>query len=113
MKPILLRCLPPTFRFIDHWGLMIPRRYFLQARDYTQVPPLRKDDNVLPSASDIPAMLSNIRRRRRVSVGPQSEADAREYLANRELRRKASQSSMSEDSSTKSKESRILLANII
>ena len=97
MKPILLRCLPPTFRFIDHWGLMIPRRYFLQARDYTQVPPLRKDDNVLPSASDIPSMLSNIRRRRRVSVGPQSEADAREYLANRELRRKASQSSLSEE----------------
>lgn len=32
MKPLLLRCLPPTFRFIDHWGLMIPRRYFLQAR---------------------------------------------------------------------------------
>lgn len=31
MKPFLLRCLPPTFRFIDHWGLMISRRYFLQA----------------------------------------------------------------------------------
>ena len=32
MKPLLLKGLPPTFRFIDHWGLMIPRRYFLQAR---------------------------------------------------------------------------------
>ena len=32
MKPFLLRSLPPTFRFVDHWGLMIPRRYFLQAR---------------------------------------------------------------------------------
>jgi hypothetical protein len=32
MKPFLLRCLPPTFRFVDHWGLMIPRRYFVQAR---------------------------------------------------------------------------------
>jgi hypothetical protein len=31
-KPLLLRTLPPTFRFIDHWGLMMPRRYFLQAR---------------------------------------------------------------------------------
>ena len=97
MKPTLLKVLPPTFRFIDHWGLMIPRRYFLQARDYQQVPPLKKDDNVLPSASDIPSMISNIRRRRRVSVGPQSEADAREYLANREIRRKASQSSMGDD----------------
>lgn len=98
MKPTLLRCLPPTFRFIDHWGLMIPRKYFLQAREYTQVPPLRKDDNILPSASDIPALLSNIRRRRRVSVGPQSEADAREYLANRELMRKASLTSLGEES---------------
>ena len=32
MKPLLLRTLPPTFRFVDHWGLMMPRRYFLQAR---------------------------------------------------------------------------------
>lgn len=32
MKPLLLQVLPPTFRFINHWGLMIPRRYFLQAR---------------------------------------------------------------------------------
>lgn len=32
MKPLLLRSLPATFRFVDHWGLMIPRRYFLQAR---------------------------------------------------------------------------------
>lgn len=31
-KPLLLRTLPPTFRFLDHYGLMIPRRYFLQAR---------------------------------------------------------------------------------
>lgn len=54
-------------------------------RDYEQVPKLRKDDNVLPAVSDIPSMLSSFGkpRRRRVSVGPQSEADAREYLANR------------------------------
>lgn len=32
MKPLMLRYLPPIFRFVDHWGLMIPRRYFLQAR---------------------------------------------------------------------------------
>ena len=90
MKPFLLRTLPPTFRFIDHWGLMIPRRYFKQARDYTLVPELRKDDNVIPAASEIPSMLSAFRnpRKRRVSVGPQSEADAREYLASREQRRR-------------------------
>lgn len=62
--------------------------------DYKHVPPLSKDDNVLPAALDIPSMLSAIRnpRRRRISVGPQSEADAREYLANREHRRQASRS---------------------
>lgn len=32
MKPLLLRYLPPVFRFVDHWGLRLPRRYFLQAR---------------------------------------------------------------------------------
>lgn len=32
MKPLLLRALPPTFRFVGHYGLRIPRRYFLQSR---------------------------------------------------------------------------------
>ena len=89
MKPTLLRSLPPIFRFVDYWGFSLPRRYFLQARHYKQVPPLRRDDNIIPSASEIPSMLSSIRnpRSRRVSVGPQSEADAREFIANREQRR--------------------------
>lgn len=88
MKPLLLRSLPPTFRFVGNFGLRIPRRYFLQSRDYNTVPPLRQDDKVIPPASEIPAMLSSIRRRKRtVSVGPQSEADAREYIATRQARR--------------------------
>ncbi|EMC91768.1 hypothetical protein BAUCODRAFT_126761 [Baudoinia panamericana UAMH 10762] len=89
MKPTLLRVLPPIFRFVAHGGLSIPRRYFLQAREYRNVPPLRKDDNVIPPAMDIPALVSSLRnpRKRRVSVGPQSEADAREYIANRMQRR--------------------------
>ena len=32
MKPTLLRTLPPIFRFVDDWGLRIPRRFFLQSR---------------------------------------------------------------------------------
>lgn len=58
--------------------------------DYKRVPPLRRDDNIMPSASDIPSMLSAFRnpRQRRVSIGPQSEADAREFLANREKQRR-------------------------
>ena len=60
-----------------------------RSREYTKVPPLRKDDNVIPSASDIPSLLSAFGnpRKRRISVGPQSEADAREFLASREQHR--------------------------
>jgi hypothetical protein len=89
MKPLLLRTLPPIFRFVGYYGLRIPRRFFLQSRDYNTVPTLRKDDKVLPRASEIPGMLSTITRRKRtISVGPQSEADAREFIANRDQMRK-------------------------
>lgn len=56
------------------------------------------DDNVLPPASEIHAMLSSLPnpRKRTVSVGPQSEADVREFIAkreaNREQRRRTSRS---------------------
>jgi hypothetical protein len=56
------------------------------------VPKLRQDDNVLPPASEIPSMISNTRKRT-ISVGPQSEADVREYIANREQKRRESLSS--------------------
>ncbi|KAF2719113.1 hypothetical protein K431DRAFT_286995 [Polychaeton citri CBS 116435] len=94
MKPVLLWVLPPIYRSVDSLGFRLPRRYFKQSRDYRQVPSLRDDDKVLPPASDIPGMLSNMRhpRRRTVSVGPQSEADAREYIASREERRRFSRS---------------------
>lgn len=64
-------------------------------REYSNVPPLRKDDTVIPPASDIPAMLSHFRhpRQRTVSVGPQSEADAYEMMALRERKRRQSRSS--------------------
>ncbi|KAF2860988.1 hypothetical protein K470DRAFT_257335 [Piedraia hortae CBS 480.64] len=92
-KPLLLRWLPPIFRLVDQVGVRLPRRHFLHARDYTSVPTLRKDDNVLPPASEIPAMISQITspRKRTVSVGPQSEADAREYVANLRERRSRGQ----------------------
>lgn len=47
---------------------------------------------MLPPASEIPAMLSKSRKRT-ISVGPQSEADVREYIANREQKRRESLSS--------------------
>ena len=56
------------------------------------VPGSLKDKDVIPSFSEIPSILTTIRhpRRRAVSIGPQSEADAYETLAYREKRRRDS-----------------------
>lgn len=91
-KPFLLRILPPVFRGLEKLGLILPRRFFTKASEYTKVPAHLKDHEVLPSFSDIPSILKNIRhpRRRAISVGPQSEADAYETLAYREKRRRES-----------------------
>jgi dihydrosphingosine 1-phosphate phosphatase len=93
MKPTLLRILPPIFRVVEALGLDLPRRFFKQASEYIRVPEQRDDDDLIPSVSDIPSLLSNFTRRRAVSVGPQSEADAYETMAYREKRRRDSVSS--------------------
>lgn len=64
------------------------------SREYSTVPAQLTDDEVLPKMSEIPSILNNIShpRRRAVSVGPQSEADAYETLAYREKRRRESRS---------------------
>lgn len=61
-------------------------------REYGKVPGRLKDDEVIPNFSDIPSILTSIRhpRRRAISIGPQSEADAYETLAYREKRRRES-----------------------
>lgn len=66
-------------------------------RKYSKVPKRLKDDNVFPSVSGIPSLITSIRhpgRSRSVSIGPQSEADAYETLAYREKRRRESISEM-------------------
>ncbi|KZF19417.1 PAP2 domain protein [Xylona heveae TC161] len=92
MKPTLLKGLPPLFRVIERLGLSLPRRYFLPATEYKRVPSHLRVDSIFPSVRDLPGMLSNIRhpRKRAVSVGPQSAADAYEALARREQRRRES-----------------------
>jgi len=57
------------------------------------VPDLRQDDNVIPQASEIPAMLSSLShpRKRTVSIGPQSQADVYEAIAVRQRRRRDSE----------------------
>lgn len=90
MKPVLLRILPPLFRVIENLGLDLPRRFFMPASQYETVPKQRMEDNVIPSARDIPRLLSNLKRNRAISVGPQSQADALETLAVREKHRRDS-----------------------
>lgn len=96
MKPTLLRSLPHLFRAIDKVGLNLPRRFFKPASEYQKIPSRLKVDNVMPSVSDLPSLLTSIRhpgRGRSVSVGPQSAADAYETLAYRDKRRRESVSS--------------------
>ncbi|KAK5166392.1 hypothetical protein LTR04_000569 [Oleoguttula sp. CCFEE 6159] len=95
MKPALLKLLPPVFRVVEQFGLTLPRKFFMQASQYKSVPPLQRDDNVIPSARDIPSLLTSLRhpRKRAVSIGPQSEADAYETLNFRHKRRRESLSS--------------------
>lgn len=90
MKPTLLKVLPPIFRVIETRGLTLPRRFFTPASEYESIPRQENDDNVIPQARDIPHLLSSFRRRRAVSVGPQSEADAYEALAYRNKKRRDS-----------------------
>lgn len=94
MKPTLLRTLPPLFRVVESVGADLPRKFFLKASEYSRVPNLKKDDNIIPPAFDIPSILTmklrNPLRRRAVSIGPQSEADAWETIAYRHKRRRES-----------------------
>ncbi|GAP93139.1 putative PAP2 superfamily protein [Rosellinia necatrix] len=96
-KPTLLKTLPHVFRLIETWGLSLPRRFFMPASEYKNIPLRLKVDNVMPSVSDLPGLITAVRHPRRgrsVSIGPQSAADAYETLAYRERRRKESNASL-------------------
>ncbi|KAK1834573.1 hypothetical protein QBC39DRAFT_18746 [Podospora conica] len=93
MKPTLLRVLPHLFRVIETHGWSLPRRFFVPASEYKDVPLHVRDDHVLPNVSDVSKMVNSIRgpgRGRSVSIGPQSAADAYETLAYRERKRRES-----------------------
>ncbi|KAK8107316.1 uncharacterized protein PG998_009329 [Apiospora kogelbergensis] len=95
-KPVLLKSLPHFFRIIETWGMNLPRRFFMPASKYKNIPLRLRVDNVLPNVSDFPNFVNNIRkggRGRSVSIGPQSAADAYETLAYRDRRRRESNTS--------------------
>jgi hypothetical protein len=95
-KPALLKILPPFFRLLEQARLNLPRAFFLNASKYTSIPTLHDDDNLIPPASELPNRLMNLAhpRKRSVSVGPQSAADAYETLAYRDRRRRESINSL-------------------
>lgn len=98
MKPTLLQILPPIFRVVEKYGLDLPRRFFQPASQYEKVPTSMKDNDLIPSPRDIPEWFNNLRRRRAVSIGPQSEADAYEALAYRQRKRRDSLKSVTPQS---------------
>lgn len=112
MKPAMLKFLPHLFRVIENYGLSLPRKFFMPASEYKKIPSRLKVDNVMPSVSDLPGLLTSIRhpgRGRAVSVGPQSAADAYETLAYREKRRRDSLTNTGEmDSGTQSPRAAVL-----
>ena len=93
-KPSLHRFLPPLFRIFEKLGISIPRKFFMQASSYENVPTTLLDVEPLPAVSEIPAFMTAIRhpRKRTVSIGPQSEADVHETIAYRDKRRRESAS---------------------
>lgn len=95
MKPALFTILPPLFRLLEQARMNLPRAFFLNASKYKSIQPFTDDDNVIPPASELPHMLKNLAhpRKRSVSVGPQSAADAYETLAYRNRRRRESMNS--------------------
>jgi hypothetical protein len=95
-KSGLLKLLPPFFRLLEHARLNLPRAFFLNASKYTSIPTLRDDDNLIPPVSELPERLMNLAhpRKRSVSVGPQSAADAYETLHYRNRKRRESVGSL-------------------
>ncbi|KAF1839389.1 acid phosphatase/Vanadium-dependent haloperoxidase [Decorospora gaudefroyi] len=96
MKPALFTILPPIFRLLEQARWNMPRAFFLNASRYKSIKPFDDDDNLIPPASELPHMLKNLAhpRKRSVSVGPQSAADAYETLAYRNRRRRESINSL-------------------
>ncbi|ODV88705.1 hypothetical protein CANCADRAFT_16630, partial [Tortispora caseinolytica NRRL Y-17796] len=83
-KPLLFRYLPPIYRFVQgrFRALNLPRNYFLPASAY-KIPANADDPIVVRPTKRIPEMIQNIRHRGRgASIGPQSQIDAYEAIAN-------------------------------
>ncbi|ANB11777.1 sphinganine kinase LCB3 [Sugiyamaella lignohabitans] len=84
MKRILHEVLPPAFRFIEKIGLAMPRKYFISASEYSDIPS-SIPDTTLFETHEITSIFSRAGRARSDSVGPQSTADLYESMAQQNL----------------------------
>ncbi len=82
MKPTLLKTLPHLFRVIETYGLNLPRRFFVQASQYDDIPEVLRlrTDNVMPGVSDFPNIVKNLRNARRGRSGTRLRARTRWLL---------------------------------
>lgn len=85
-KPMMHTYLPPFFRIIERVGLSMPRRFFLSASEYQDVPG-QIPDSTLIEPHEIPSLIHKLGHARKDSVGPQSTADVIESIAYAEYQR--------------------------
>lgn len=85
-KRFLLKALPPIWRKIEKTRISHPRRGFVSASNYAQIPEDIPDETVPDSLKQIKSMICEVRKHHALSdsVGAQTEADAFEALARRE-----------------------------
>jgi membrane-associated phospholipid phosphatase len=89
-KPVIKRALhealPPLFRYLEKGGMSMPRKFFMPASQYEDIPPSLPDSNLF-EPENITSIFKKVGRSRGDSVGPQSQADVYESIAYREYQK--------------------------
>lgn len=89
-KPVIKRALhealPPLFRYLEKGGVSMPRKFFVPASQYEDVPS-SLPDSTLFEPENITSIFKKVGRSRGDSVGPQSQADVYESIAYREYQK--------------------------
>lgn len=93
IKRALHEALPPLFRFLEKGGVSMPRRFFMPASQYEDVPP-SLPDTTLFEPKNITSLFTKVGRARGDSVGPQSTADVYESIAYREYQKQKAAAAM-------------------
>lgn len=93
IKRALHEALPPLFRYLEKGGVSMPRRFFMPASQYEDVPS-SLPDTTLFEPENITSLFTKAGRSRGDSVGPQSTADVYESIAYREYQKQKAAAAM-------------------